>query len=201
MSAFVRVCEVCDGDNCSNPNPRTSLGQLPTDNPFAFLYIVIVGGQGSLSLDASPKSILSMIDGLTGWAEAVPIEDQCAVTVAHAVDAEWIARYGVLKQIHSDRVSQFVGSLRKALHRIRHRQDSYDEVPPTSEWQVRSLQPHAHHDATPCCAEAPLRRSHSCLPHFRITALCRQSQRVSRCLVSCLNARCIFQSTSVPHSR
>ena len=111
VSAFVRACEVCDRDRCSNPNPRTSLGQLPADNPFAVLYIDIVGGQGSLSLGFSFKSILSMIDGLTGWAEAVPMEDQRAVTVAHAVYAEWIARYGVPEQIYSDRGTQFESAL------------------------------------------------------------------------------------------
>ena len=95
LSTFVRACEVCDRDRCSNPNSRTLLGQLSANNLFAVLYIDIVGGQGSLSLNASPKSILSMIDGLTGWAEAVSIDDQRAVTVEHFVYAEWIARYGV----------------------------------------------------------------------------------------------------------
>ena len=71
------------------------------------MYIDIVGGQNSLSLGASPKSILTMIDGLTGWAEAVPIADQTAVTVARAVYSEWIARYGVPEQLHSDRGVQF----------------------------------------------------------------------------------------------
>ena len=55
---------------------------------FAVLYIEIVGGQGSVLLGASSKSILTMIDGLTGWAEAVPVEDQRAVIVAHAVYAK-----------------------------------------------------------------------------------------------------------------
>ena len=44
VSSFVRACAVCDRDRCSNPNPRTSLGQLPADYPFAVLYIDIVGG-------------------------------------------------------------------------------------------------------------------------------------------------------------
>ena len=52
-----------------------------------------------------------MIDSLTGWAEAVLIEDQRAVTVAHVVYAEWIARYGVPEQIHSDRSTQFESGL------------------------------------------------------------------------------------------
>ena len=107
VAAFVRACEVCDRERVPNPAPRAPLGHLPADQPFAALYIDIVGGQNSLSLGASPKSILTMIDGLTGWAEAVPIADQTAVTVARAVYSEWIARYGVPEQLHSDRGVQF----------------------------------------------------------------------------------------------
>ena len=85
ISAFVRGCEVCDRNSNSNPNPHTAFGHLPADQLFASFYIDIVGGQGSLSLGAGLKSILIMIDGLTGWAEAVPIDNQRADTVAHVV--------------------------------------------------------------------------------------------------------------------
>ena len=83
------------------------MGHLPADQPFAAFYIDIVGGQGSLLIGASPKSILTIIDGLTGWAEAVPIADQSALTVACAVYTEWISRYGVPEQLHFDRGVQF----------------------------------------------------------------------------------------------
>ena len=92
VSPIVRECEVCDRNRCSNPNHRTSLKQFPVDNLFGVIYIDIVGWQGFLSLGASPKFILSMINGLTGWAEVVSIDDQRPVTFAHAVYAEWIAR-------------------------------------------------------------------------------------------------------------
>ena len=115
VSAFVQSCEVCDCDRNSNPLPRALLGHLPADQPFGTLYIDIVGGQGSLSLGPSPKSILTMIDGLTGWAEAVPIADQSAATCAHAVYAEWIACYCVPEQLHSDRGTQFESALFTAL--------------------------------------------------------------------------------------
>ena len=52
-----------------------------------------------------------MIDGLTGWAEAVLIDDQSAATCARAVYAEWIARYGVPEQLHSGRSTQFESAL------------------------------------------------------------------------------------------
>ena len=48
-----------------------------------------------------------MIDGLTGWAEAIPHVDQRAKTVANAVYVHWIFCYGVSEQIHSDRGVQF----------------------------------------------------------------------------------------------
>ena len=105
VSAFVKNCEVCDRNRCANPPPRAPFGHLPNDEPFATLYIDIVGGQGSLSLGASPKSILTMIDGLTGWAEAVPLLDQRAITVARAVYSDWIFQYGVPESINSDRGS------------------------------------------------------------------------------------------------
>ena len=111
VSAFVKACEVCDRDRNENPSPSAPLGHLPADQPFGSLYIDIVGSQGSLSLGPSPKSILTMIDGLTGWAEAVPIADQSAATIARAVYADWIARYGVPEQLHSDRGPQFESAL------------------------------------------------------------------------------------------
>ena len=52
-----------------------------------------------------------MIDGLTGWAEAVPIIKQSAAIVAREVYNEWFARYGVPEQLHSDRETQFEAAL------------------------------------------------------------------------------------------
>ena len=52
-----------------------------------------------------------MIDGLTGWSEAVPIVDQSAANVTRAVYNEWFARYGVPEQLHSDRGTQFEAAL------------------------------------------------------------------------------------------
>ena len=111
VAACLRACEVCDRNRNGNPSPRAPLEHLPADQLFGSLYIDILGGQGSLSLGPSPKSILTMIDGITGWEEAVPIADQNAATVARAVYADWIARYGVPEQLHSDRGTQFESAL------------------------------------------------------------------------------------------
>ena len=54
---------------------------------------------------------MTIIDGFTGWAEAIPIAEQSAVTCARTVYSEWRARYGVLKQLHSNRCTQFESAL------------------------------------------------------------------------------------------
>ena len=111
VSTYVRNCEVCDRDKNFKPNHRAALGRLAADQPFALLYFDIVGGQCLLSLSAGRKSILTMIDGRTGWAEAIHIDDQRAETVARVVFSKWIFRYGAPEQIHSDRGSQFESAL------------------------------------------------------------------------------------------
>ena len=85
VCAFVRECDAWDRDRVVNPCPRVPLGHLPAEQLFASLCIDIFGGQGSLSLGAFAKSILTMIDGLTGWAESVPVADPSALTVARTV--------------------------------------------------------------------------------------------------------------------
>ena len=71
-----------------------------------------------------------MIDGLTGWAEAIPIAGQSAPTVARAVYTEWISRYGFSEQLHSDCGVQFksVCSVRGAVRGVRNRKDANDSV-------------------------------------------------------------------------
>lgn len=73
ISAFIKAFEVCDRDRIVNLFPQALLGLLHADQLFAALFIDNVDGYNSLLLGASPKSILTIIDNLTGWATAVPI--------------------------------------------------------------------------------------------------------------------------------
>lgn len=87
------------------------MGRLPSGYPNAVLYVDILGGQRSLDSADGQKSALIMVDGFTGWAEAVPIPDQRAETVVRSLVDCWITRYGVPEQIHSDRGTQFEASV------------------------------------------------------------------------------------------
>ena len=109
--ALVKACETCDRDCNFHTSPCALLVYLSADQSFETLYIYIVGGQGSLLLGVAMNSILTMIDKLRGWAQAVQIVNQFAATVARAVHAEWFARYGVPKQLYSNGSTHFESAL------------------------------------------------------------------------------------------
>ena len=52
-----------------------------------------------------------MIDGFTGWADAVPIPDQTPETVTSVFHNNWFSVYGVTEQVHSDRGVQFESAI------------------------------------------------------------------------------------------
>ena len=53
------------------------------------------------------RTIRQMFTLLTAWAEAVPIRDETAKTVAKVLVQNWISRYGVPFRFHSDQRAEF----------------------------------------------------------------------------------------------
>ena len=104
----VQSCENCDRDRIANPSPKAPMGGLPAGHPFAVVHMDLVGGQSTLTREPEGnRAILTLIDGFTGWAEAVPLPNQKAETVARAFFDNWICRYGVPERIHTDQGTQF----------------------------------------------------------------------------------------------
>ena len=48
-----------------------------------------------------------MLGGFTKWAEAVPVSSFTAKALVRVVMEQWVARYGIPDQIHSDQGWQF----------------------------------------------------------------------------------------------
>ena len=112
VDQFVKNCKACDQHRSNRANPKAPLGELPIGGPFELVFLDLVRGQGSLNAtDMGARTILVMIDSLTGWAEAVPIPDQTAKTVARVFFETWIARFGVPYRVHSDQGPQFESAL------------------------------------------------------------------------------------------
>ena len=52
-----------------------------------------------------------MIDYFTRYAEAIPLPDRQASTVARAIFTEWISRHGIMEVLHSDQAQEFESDL------------------------------------------------------------------------------------------
>jgi len=55
--------------------------------------------------------VLTMMDGFSRWAEAIPVGDITAKTVSKAVLEHWVAHYGIPNCIHTDQGLQFTSAV------------------------------------------------------------------------------------------
>ena len=74
--------------------------------PWSRVYIDLVGPLPENEYRGQRVSyLLTMMDGFTKWAEAIPVGEITARSVAKVVLEQWVARYGIPDQIHSDQVA------------------------------------------------------------------------------------------------
>jgi transposase InsO family protein len=64
------------------------------------------------------KYLLVVSDYFTRWVEAYPLPNSEAITVAQGFIGEYISLYGLPRQIHTDRGSQFTSLLFKNICEI-----------------------------------------------------------------------------------
>ena len=80
------------------------------------------------------KYLLTIIDRFTRWPEAVPIKDIETRAVAKAYTQNWVARFGVPAHMTSDRGTQFVSELWKAMTNL-----LGTELHPTTAYHTRLM--------------------------------------------------------------
>lgn len=102
-SNFIKGCRTCQQEK-NYGSSKAPLMNLPKPGPFEFVCIDLVG---PISLGGNYKYILTMIDNYSNWAEAVPLCNIDANSVAKAFIKHWIYRWGPPVDIHSDQGTQF----------------------------------------------------------------------------------------------
>jgi transposase InsO family protein len=113
VTRYLNQCVTCAKIKGPWANAQVPLHPVIVGRPWEVLHLDIVGPLSETK--KGNKYILTMLDKFTRWVEAVPLASHSAAVVAEAVVKEWICRYGVPDQIHTDCGSEFESNLMKAL--------------------------------------------------------------------------------------
>ena len=108
VDKFCSKCHMCAARKPSLPH-KAPLGSISVIQPHEKCALDIFG--------PLPKTqqqnvyILVVCDCFTRWTEAIPLPNQLSETIAKAFVNEYVSRYGVPMQIHTDRGTNFTSKL------------------------------------------------------------------------------------------
>ena len=113
---WVGTCRPCQRTK-PRPGPRRHpLGQIPVGAPFERIAMDILE-PGTVTQKGN-RYILVVADYFTRWVEAYALTDHTAYEVADKLMTEFISRFGVPHQIHSDQGREFESKLFRALAKM-----------------------------------------------------------------------------------
>ena len=102
---YCRSCMVCQQRKPLPNRPHHPLQQESVGEPLQRVTIDILGFEKTST--RGNKYVLVIVDTLTKWAEALPMPDEKAETVARLLVEEFVCRFGIPAQLHSDQGRQF----------------------------------------------------------------------------------------------
>ena len=111
-----RTCDVCAARKQPLKKPKSPMKQYNVGVTMERIALDVMGPLPET--EDGNKYILVVGDYFTKWTEAYAIPNQEAVTVANVLIKEFICRYGVPLQIHSDQGRNFESMLFKEICRI-----------------------------------------------------------------------------------
>ena len=108
VKRYLEACDKCAAKKQTRKG-KAPLQQYLVGEPFERIELDIFG-----PLPKTPsgnKYVLTMCDCFTKWTEAIPLPDQEATTVTRAFVNNFIARFGVPLQLHTDRGINFESTI------------------------------------------------------------------------------------------
>lgn len=112
VSSWVKSCARCQRSKVLR-HTVSDLGQFQAVDRFQHVHIDIVGPL-PYSSDGY-RYCVTIIDRFTKWAEAIPIKDITASTIAKVFYENWVVRFGCPEKLTSDQGTQFESHLFKEL--------------------------------------------------------------------------------------
>ena len=113
---YCRMCTECAAYHRGAPTKQDPLQIFPVGEPFERVAIDLTGPHPPSR--SGHKFILTVIDLFSKWAEAIPIRNKEAVTVARALMDVFVSRFGVPLQLMTDNGREFCNSVLSELCRL-----------------------------------------------------------------------------------
>ena len=106
---WCRRCDVCARSKPGPRRRRAKLGHVSVGAPLERVAVDIMGPLPKT--DNDNEYLLVVGDYFTKWAEAFPLKNHTAQTVADVMVEEFVARYGLPRSLHSDQGREFESQL------------------------------------------------------------------------------------------
>ena len=113
---WCRHCDICASKKRPNKKPRAPLQQYNVGAPLERIAVDILGPLPRTN--KGNRYLLVVGDYFSKWAEAIPIRDQEATTVANKLVDRVISILGVPMEIHSDQGSNFESQVFKEMCKL-----------------------------------------------------------------------------------
>ena len=136
---WCRGCSVCCARRPKPSRAHHPLQQDPVSEPLQRVAVDLLGPLEPPTAKGN-RYVVVFVDYMTKWAEAYPLPDQTAETVADYFVKEFVCRFGVPRQLHSDQGRQFESALFQRMCELLHvRKTRTTALHPQSDGQTERM--------------------------------------------------------------